>query len=536
MSDPAQIQAQDTPRVERRAHNRRRVEGLIYVGLGEDNGGIVLNLGEDGLGFHAAVPLQQNHFPHVRFQLPVSGKWVELSGDVAWTDESRTSAGMKFIGLPDEARAEIRDWVAGRTSAPETPRWGTKQEELPPRATEAWPQPTPVFARVAETLGPEIGAPKKERIQETVEAAVVETQVAETQVAETQAAPAPVVESRPVESSAAEERSASAEPEAPAATDQPPSAEEQQEEIVAAAMAANETASEARTLPPSSGRDFAAGSSAPASATLGGSYEWERRRAAPPAKKRSPWALAGIFLVVAAASFAAGLAVGRGSLRPWIHALGIIPAENVQPAARTTPQAPGQATARTPTPTQGASKLSSGVGTGPNPAQPANGKVAGTAAAPLPAPPPIVVTTPGSGSPSQAVEFPEEPISASSTVAMSATRSVEVPAAANGESRPGSAHVVPGELIWHVEPDYPVETIQEQIEGAVKLRVTIAKDGKVKQIEPMGGPPALVGTSVAAVQQWRYKPTLVNGKPIEVQEVVKIVFRLPLSSAPPANP
>lgn len=135
---------------------------------------------------------------------------------------------------------------------------------------------------------------------------------------------------------------------------------------------------------------------------------------------------------------------------------------------------------------------------------------------------------------SSTVELPEEPISASSTIAMSATRSVDIPA---GVARRGSAHVQPGDLVSHVQPDYPVETMQEMVEGAVKLRVTVAKDGSIKQIEPMGGPPALVGSSVSAVQQWRYRPTYVNGKAVEVQEIVKIVFRLPQSSGnSTANP
>jgi outer membrane biosynthesis protein TonB len=124
------------------------------------------------------------------------------------------------------------------------------------------------------------------------------------------------------------------------------------------------------------------------------------------------------------------------------------------------------------------------------------------------------------------VELPEEPISASATIAMSATRSVDIPAGTRG----GSAHVQPGELISHVQPDYPVESMQEKVEGTVKLRLTVAKDGTIKQIEPMGGPPALVGSSVSAVQQWRYRPTYVNGKPAEVQDIVEIVFRLPPSS------
>jgi periplasmic protein TonB len=61
----------------------------------------------------------------------------------------------------------------------------------------------------------------------------------------------------------------------------------------------------------------------------------------------------------------------------------------------------------------------------------------------------------------------------------------------------------------------------------VKLSVIIGTEGKIQQVQIEGGHPLLVPAAIEAVRQWEYKPTLLNGKPVEVVTVVEVVFDLP---------
>jgi protein TonB len=82
-------------------------------------------------------------------------------------------------------------------------------------------------------------------------------------------------------------------------------------------------------------------------------------------------------------------------------------------------------------------------------------------------------------------------------------------------------------LIHRVEPLYPAGALEGGVEGTVKLHAVIGDDGSVKALESVGGPDVLIDSAMNAVRQWRYTPTLLDGKPIETDQDVFIVFRLP---------
>lgn len=98
-------------RTERRIDPRRQVSSIIYVQLGEDNGGVILNVGEGGLAVQAALALTVENLPPLRFQLSVN-KWVQASAQIAWLTQSKRTAGLRFQGLSENARSEIREWLA----------------------------------------------------------------------------------------------------------------------------------------------------------------------------------------------------------------------------------------------------------------------------------------------------------------------------------------------------------------------------------------------------------------------------------------
>jgi TonB family protein len=83
-------------------------------------------------------------------------------------------------------------------------------------------------------------------------------------------------------------------------------------------------------------------------------------------------------------------------------------------------------------------------------------------------------------------------------------------------------------LLYHkVAPVYPQNAIRMQIEGEVQLQATISKDGDISKIKAVSGAPQLTKAAIDAVKQWKYKPYLLNGEPVEIQTTVTVNFKLP---------
>lgn len=80
-------------------------------------------------------------------------------------------------------------------------------------------------------------------------------------------------------------------------------------------------------------------------------------------------------------------------------------------------------------------------------------------------------------------------------------------------------------LSW-VVPVYPAEAKQNRIQGTVNLEITIDKEGHVAQVAVIGGPGELIQSAADAVQQWVYRPTLLNGEPVSVITTVDVNYTL----------
>ena len=92
------------------------------------------------------------------------------------------------------------------------------------------------------------------------------------------------------------------------------------------------------------------------------------------------------------------------------------------------------------------------------------------------------------------------------------------------------AQVQQSNLIQQVNPVYPPLARQARIQGVVRFNVIIAKDGRISQILLISGHPLLVAAAQEAVKQWVYRPTLLNGDPVEVATVIEVQFMLPPES------
>jgi protein TonB len=102
----------------------------------------------------------------------------------------------------------------------------------------------------------------------------------------------------------------------------------------------------------------------------------------------------------------------------------------------------------------------------------------------------------------------------------------------NAEAQDGSKRVrIGGEvqqakLVKSTPPAYPILAKRARIEGTVRLQAFISKDGSVQKVEVLSGHAVLAQSAVEAVQQWRYKPTELNGEPVEVVTSIDVVFKL----------
>ena len=86
--------------------------------------------------------------------------------------------------------------------------------------------------------------------------------------------------------------------------------------------------------------------------------------------------------------------------------------------------------------------------------------------------------------------------------------------------------VTAGRLIHKVQPKYPKAARKAHIEGTVVLCAEIRKDGKIANLHAVSGPRELIAPSIKAVQQWVYKPYLLDGEPVDVETDIRVNFRL----------
>ncbi len=100
------------------------------------------------------------------------------------------------------------------------------------------------------------------------------------------------------------------------------------------------------------------------------------------------------------------------------------------------------------------------------------------------------------------------------------------PEAAPSGPVPVGGKVQDARVIQRVLPVYPPLARQARVSGAVLLKAIIAADGSVEQLTVVSGHPLLIQAAVAAVQQWRYKPTLLNGKAVPVSTQIEVRFAL----------
>lgn len=73
---------------------------------------------------------------------------------------------------------------------------------------------------------------------------------------------------------------------------------------------------------------------------------------------------------------------------------------------------------------------------------------------------------------------------------------------------------------------YPAVARAARVQGTVRFRAVIGTDGTIKSLTTLGGPLPLAQAAADAVKQWRYQPTVVDGRPVEVTTQIDVAFTL----------
>jgi hypothetical protein len=131
-----QMRESSMPTPERRQTPRTKLVEIAYIGMGPENGGLVLDVSDGGLSFHAVAPVQPAQT--IRFLLSLRGQSpIEGAGQVVWTNEMRTVCGLRFTSLSSDAREHLTNW--------------TNQSRMPEAAPEMSFAPAP--STTPQTVG-----------------------------------------------------------------------------------------------------------------------------------------------------------------------------------------------------------------------------------------------------------------------------------------------------------------------------------------------------------------------------------------------
>jgi len=94
------------------------------------------------------------------------------------------------------------------------------------------------------------------------------------------------------------------------------------------------------------------------------------------------------------------------------------------------------------------------------------------------------------------------------------------------KTRISEAHISAALLVQRIEPAYPPLAKQLRRSGRVELHAIIATDGTIQSLEVVSGDPLFLDSALDAVKRWRYRPTLLNGQPVEVDTFITVIYTL----------
>jgi Gram-negative bacterial TonB protein C-terminal/PilZ domain len=543
------------PRRDRRLQTRTTLASCAYSALDDSNGGIVLNISETGMAVATAAPLVlADYLPHTRFRLPNIEQRFKVSAQVVWLAESKKTVGIRFVDLTAEARNQIANWIAcekrsagveGSAPAPVENLIAATLESFAAgptgSVTSGQDRPfSPELIARAVSRSPEIVTPETSdgnasslvedlptRVHDNSSVAVFGSRIRPRK----SQSPANSIENSPSGSYVLVLSGFH----------------------VAAAVfllaAISLAVGLAAVRGPLGSRLRETQKSLPATnhtsqALLNHAYETTSQASAPLDANASATPAVNPTALAKAESKSENPATrsfGQPPEDPTASVASSAPASPVATQSfpdfdkpEASPERGGGPGRNEPTPavSQPAHSPTAGVPMPGVPASPAPRVVLpATRAIPhLSSPSTILFTGPGDIRKPFRLILPERPIAASSSFAITSQLSVLV-SPVRGRAPAGEpARLQAGELVSFVWPHYPKPGDRHGPSETVKVRATIGEFGQVMDVKRVSGSLSLLSAAMSALRLWRYKPTLLNNSPVEVQQDVTIEFRTPKRS------
>lgn len=538
-TDPNSTSGGFTGTSERRAHARSRPQPFAYVKVGEHNGGIVMDASETGLQIAAANSLAPENIVRLSLQLDPSAEPVEVEARVVWLSESKKTGGFEFVSLTNEAQDQIRKWLSGdiakaQSSEPKPVPTPMREQRMAGIRAEAKTNGTDSEIRTPEASNPpprgleRMFPPEGEPIppgtfrEETHNGGPFGGWVPDTPR---------VRDPAPFRANPIRDR-------------QPNQSPFHQREPVRPPL--NEARFPGRAI--FSDSPFQA----------------------PPVPRRWSNARVGLLTgIVMVICFAVGMVSGRVWMGRWPQGwsvqglqelIGRVPAAAPSAPAAPAPTSPTtnpstapDATANTdgnaadaqspsrppavtvPTTPEGSDASSNAEATPPpkpkkkedaTTARPQsqNAESSGVESPPSEPAGSILVTAPGAGSAPTRISLPQEPLTASVSVAIGIRRSALLQAEAGPVSIHRPERLEFGKIIAQV-PNVPVPNIPPMGDPIVVLRATIGQEGEIKSLVPIRGRDELIPIAERLVREWQQFPARLGGQPIQSTEEIILTFR-----------
>jgi TonB family protein len=540
------------PHIERRLHLRHRLGAIAYLDIGADNGGIVLNISEDGLELQAVGPLDKQTELRLRIKAPNSQTRIEVSAQIVWLSDTNRQAGVRFRDMRLGDLLVIQDWIQSQ-SASRAPRAAepSKQKEITAeyeRKRETIRELRDKWLSLMPELGSSLTGPQKslevDRGSQGLDAPPCD------EAPESFRKPAPEspqfadgakwLSPQPPKKVASDtgeyqgrNATSSLEPDTGATAKISPNQNMISSKPILAEPIPPFRALSVATPTSRTSRDPMPGLvKPPVSAAESRTNLMPGLLNAAPAgaaategilsRKQAIFAV--FFAVCSVVFFSIGRWVGHVSPR--------------RQAAQTVERRENPAPAIEPTTGESAARDPNSVGL-PAPDKSHAGHVSRRPALEKDA---IAPSTRSSSALPEVQNVPSNK-PPDPTLTMPATmeqpENVEPVTAPRDSAEPASGpRIVAGRtlkpsdrfnqcyLSYRVDPAYPLEAKQKGIEGVVKIEQVIGPDGSVRRVKLLSGPPLLAPAALEAARYWRYFPALLNGQPVETEQEITIDFRL----------
>lgn len=524
MSTPVQeVPARAVNRIERRFYPRISPQAPIFFKFGECEGAMLLNVGENGLLISTPNELACNCVTHLVIPLNGLPSAVCVTARVVWVNEARKLAGVQLLDLSEHDRERIRMWGAqalpqrervelehfrlGASSSIELTEFaGTASSPESESVAEDWPGLPPLVPPLVIEARAPSGVARRVAFGLLLAVVGLGACLAAAAFGAKKAAVgsllARFIPNRLVVSAA------------------PPP-----HQISTAMLGTPEISSRAVTNAVASSAAFETAAN-PGVVIAGIPSHPDSPKPASeadrtpniPRQKSSRWP-------------------GTANVQPEIAA--VVPAADVLPAANRTPADPAAFSAvilnPLPIPKESFSNLLPSArplaivapASSSNVLNPATGSpISSSAAASAvqtgsPRPQVLEVRMPPAYRPFL-FNLPGERTLVSPSVTIRVQRSIRIPASHAAWAFNRSKKVIVGNLISRVNP-MPAQ-VPAGVDDSVRVRAVVAKDGSVKRVTPVFGSAALIPAVATALHEWRYQPTLVDGKPVETLSYIVIQF------------